>query len=218
MSFLETPRFPDDIAFWAKGGPGYNTTVIVVQSGNEQRNANWNTGRAQYNIGNGMRTYAQVAAVIAYFRSVKGKAYGFRFKDFQDFNDSINSVGAGVINTNGLGNGTSTGQLYKNYVNGALTDQRIIQKPVAATIKIYKNGVLQTLTTNYTLDSTTGIVTWVGGNPSSAVALTWTGEFDVPVRFDSDTMVGGPDGGPTAGGGEHYSWDNVNLVEIRDIS
>ena len=214
MSFLETPRFPDDIAFWSKGGPGYNTTIIMVQSGAEQRNANWETSRARYDISKGMRTYAQVASVISFFRAVKGRAYGFRFKDFQDYSDD----GAGVINTDGLGNGTSTGQLYKNYTSGSLSDQRIIQKPVSGTVAVYVNEVLQAPTTDYTLDATTGIITWVSGNPTGSDDLIWTGQFDVPVRFEQDTMKGGPDGGATEGGAEFYVWDAVNVLEIRDIT
>jgi hypothetical protein len=39
----------------------------------------------------------------------------------------------------------------------------MIQKPVptSPTPKIYRNGILQTVTTNYTIDTTTGLVTWV---------------------------------------------------------
>ena len=37
-------------------------------------------------------------------------------------------------------------------------------------------------------DNTTGIVTFYGTSPTSSDALTWTGEFDVPARFDTDAF------------------------------
>ncbi len=40
MAFIET-RFPDDISYGAAGGPGYQTDVVTVNSGAEQRNAAW---------------------------------------------------------------------------------------------------------------------------------------------------------------------------------
>ena len=57
-----------------------------------------------------------------------------------------------------------------------------------------------------TLDTTTGLFTPTT-NWTAATALTWTGEFDVPVRFENDTLPA--------------SWDNyqvrtvdVELIEI----
>ena len=41
MSFIETPRFPDDIAYGAQGGPMYSTDVVATASGYEKRNQNW---------------------------------------------------------------------------------------------------------------------------------------------------------------------------------
>lgn len=53
-------------------------------------------------------------------------------------------------------------------------------------IKIYKDGVLQTIGTHYSISSS-GVVTFVTA-PASNVALTWTGAYYWRVRFDADKM------------------------------
>lgn len=205
MSFLETPRLPDDIAFWAKGGVGFKTDIAVVNSGLEQRNQVWQYAKGKWDIAEALRlpdgttsTY-RIGILRDFYRAVKGQLYGFRFKDFIDYQDD-------TYGTLVLVSGNSY-QMIKTYSSGALSDIRLIQKPVASTIKIYKNTILQTLTTDYTINSTTGIVTFVADPTGSA--LTWTGEFDVPVRFATDQMDFG------MGDGGMYSWGSIPIIEIR---
>lgn len=57
----------------------------------------------------------------------------------------------------------------------------------AFTIK--KNG---TTVTNYTIDNTTGIVTFSTAPPTGHV-LTWSGEFDTPMRFLQNSLIIKPD-------------------------
>lgn len=56
-----------------------------------------------------------------------------------------------------------------------------------------------------------------GGNakkgPQPADALTWAGEFDVPVRLDVDAMQASVR--PAAGGRLLATWDSIELVELR---
>jgi uncharacterized protein (TIGR02217 family) len=50
-------------------------------------------------------------------------------------------------------------------------------------------GVVQTPTTAYTVDNTTGLVTFQPGHiPAASQAITTGFEFDVPVRFDTDKL------------------------------
>jgi uncharacterized protein (TIGR02217 family) len=79
---------------------------------------------------------------------------------------------------------STTFQLAKRYTNGAVSKDRNIIKPIAAGFVLKDTGVTLTLTTDYTLNSTTGVVTTV--IPRTAANLTWSGEFDVPMRFDTD--------------------------------
>lgn len=179
MSFHNV-RLPVDVERGAKGGPGFNTTVTPLQSGKEQRNINWAQQRSVYDISYGIGTVQLYQDITKFFYIRRGKAYGFRFKDWADY-----QITAGVI---GTGNGVETDfQIVKVYSDDGGSYTRIIYKPVASTVQVYLNGVLQTLTTHYTLDANTGIVTFVTP-PSNGVVVTVTCEFDVPVRFDTDTL------------------------------
>ena len=85
MTGFHDVRFPDAIARGAIGGPEFSTDVIAVASGYEQRNVNWSAARAKFDISTGIRTREQMAEVIAFFRARRGRAYGFRFRDWNDF-------------------------------------------------------------------------------------------------------------------------------------
>jgi uncharacterized protein (TIGR02217 family) len=56
---------------------------------------------------------------------------------------------------------------------------------VAGTVRVALGGVEQL--SGWTVDTTTGIVSFTTA-PGSGVAVTAGFEFDVPVRFDSDSM------------------------------
>lgn len=200
MPFHEV-RFPEDISYGSTGGPEYSTDVIITQGGYEQRNINWEEARARYNVAHGVKTQAQLDTLIAFFRARKGKAYGFRFKDWVDYQ----AVGQNM----GTGDGTETGfQLLKSYTSGSVTESRTITKPVQGSVAVYLNSVLQTVTTHYTVNYTTGVVTFVTA-PGSGVIVSADFEFDTPVRFDTDRLSAALD---TYGS---YSWGEIPLLEVR---
>jgi uncharacterized protein (TIGR02217 family) len=208
MAFLESPRFPENISFGASGGPGYLTDIVPLKSGFEQRNSLWTFPRGTWDVGQVTKTKTAYAPLVAYFRSVGGRRDGFRFKDWQDFQDFENQ-GSGVLGTLGVGDGATTVfQMYKNYTNGSAVDQRIIRKPVAG-ILFFDNGSPVTPT----LDTTTGLATF-GSAPAVGHALTWTGQFDVPVRFDVDALkteiVDKQSGGDLL-----IRWPTIPIIEIR---
>lgn len=160
-TFIETPRFPDDMAFWATGGAQHNTTVVQLNSGFEQRNINWSQQRAIYMINSGLRTITNrfaISETIDFFNALAGRGYGFRFKDFQDFKVSVAS---GVLES-GFGTGYPTYQLSKNYIAGALLNRKQIKKPRDnAAFKVYKNSSLLVPTINYNCNFTSGVITFV---------------------------------------------------------
>ncbi len=77
--------FPNAVARGATGGPGFSTNVVTLGSGSERRNIQWSNGRGEWNISTGIRTRAEMQAVIAHFYVVKGRGYSFRFKDWNDY-------------------------------------------------------------------------------------------------------------------------------------
>ncbi|ADZ72454.1 DUF2460 domain-containing protein [Polymorphum gilvum] len=199
MSGFHEVQFPPDISYGASGGPGYSTTVVTTVSGHERRNANWAAARGKWNVAHGLKKREQVAALIAFFRARKGRAYGFRFKDWTDY-----QAFAQVL---GVGDGANkTFQLVRRYASGGEIESRIIAKPVPGTVKIYRDGV--EAVTGWTVNTATGLVTFTTA-PASGVQVTADFEFDVPVRFDSDQMD------ITIETYQLGSWGQIPVLEIR---
>lgn len=198
MAFVET-RFPTDISYGASGGPEYSTDIVEIASGFEQRNSNWSSARARYNVAHGVKTKTQLDALIAFFRARKGRAEGFRFKDWSDYQALDEMIGTG--------DGTTTiFQLKKAYTSGSITESRDIHKPVSGTVKIYVDAVEQT--SGVTIDTTAGTVTFSTASDVDAI-ISADFEFDVPVRFDTDRLSASLDNY-----GSH-SWHDIPLIEIR---
>ena len=85
----------------------------------------------------------------------------------------------------GVGNGsTSAFQLTRAFGYGGLKFVEPVMNLNSAPL-IYVNGVLKTVTTDYTINST-GVVTFVTP-PAGALALTWTGSYYYRCRFMMDT-------------------------------
>lgn len=201
--FIETPRFPDDVACWATGGRGFKTTIIETYGGDEYRNAAWSQMRGQWEVQNAFRSLNawdsanNIQQYLSFFRACMGQLYGFRFKDFQDYTASMNG-GSGTLQNVG----TNLWQLYKTYTVGGITFNQIVQKPVSGSVTV-------TGGTFSSLDTTTGIVTMTSGTPTS-----WVGSYDVPCRFADDT----PDIGRDESSGALFNWQQLKIIEIRDIS
>ena len=155
--------------------------------------------RARYDVSTGIKNRTQAAEVISFFRARKGRAYGFRFKDWSDYRVIGQLIGAG--------NNTQTAfQLTKTYTSGGENETRPLKKPVSGTVKLYKDGVLQS--SGLAIDHTTGLVTFTAA-PAAGVLITADCEFDVPVRFDTDRLA------IRIQSHELFVWDQIPLVEVR---
>ena len=116
---------------------------------------------------------AELQTLMAFFNARQGKFDSFLFTD-----PEANSVTAQGF---GTGDGTTTAfQLAHAY--GGYSEPVF---DINGTASIYINGVLKTVTTDYTINST-GLVTFVSA-PAAAAALTWTGTFYYRCRFVDDT-------------------------------
>ena len=199
MTGFHEVQFPPEIAYGASGGPGYSTSVVTTVSGHERRNANWAMARGRWNVAHGLKKGEQVAELIAFFRARRGRAHGFRFKDWTDHQALAQSLG--------VGDGTTkTFQLVKRYPSGGVVESREITKPVAGTVKIYRDGV--EATSGWTVDTATGLVSFSIA-PAVGVQVTADFDFDVPVRFDSDQMD------VTIETYQLGTWGQIPVVEIR---
>ena len=198
MTGFHEVRFPDNIAYGVTGGPEFATTVVVSGAGHEQRNVNWAEARGRWDVGTGLKTQVQLDALIAFFRARKGRAHGFRFKDWTDFKSAGQLIG--------IGDDTATTfQLIKRYPSGNLVEVRTVAKPVSGTVQIYLDGVEQL--SGWSVDIATGIVTFTTP-PAVDVDVTADFEFDVPVRFDTDHMA------VTIEIYKLHRWQQIPIVEL----
>jgi len=185
-------RLPVDIEQGAKGGPQFKTTVLGSISGQEQRNLDWQYARCMWNIAYGIRDRDSFMETLDFFYSRRGRAYAFRFKDWMDYTSGSGFTLEGDIigNRSALGIGddaTTAYQIYKYYADDVLDYARKITRPIASTVAVYIDDVLKTVTTHYTVNDATGVITFTTP-PVTAEVLTVYYEFDVPVRFDIDKL------------------------------
>jgi uncharacterized protein (TIGR02217 family) len=193
--FLETPRFPACPKYGVTSEPDYSVTVISRAGGHERRNRNWSRPltRVTITVGPGPRADDEIQELLEFWHAVGGMAIGFRYKDEADYKSCRVS---GTVSKDDqplvlIAGSPQTYQMVKRYTAGAQTQDREIYKPVSGTILIAVNGVQKTENTDYTIDYTTGVVEFLTPLPGSPVTpdLTWGGEFDIPVRFDSTFPV-----------------------------
>ena len=178
--FMEC-QFPLNISLGARGGSGWSTRVEVNDGGYEMRSPRFvetsaaqslvlPKGRGRWMIAHQLRTPDEWATLLTYHRICKGRLNGFRFQDWSDY-QVLTGQGVLVINTVGHAQLAKQYSLL-DYITGQPTYvNRIINKPQPGTVAFSDAS---------TVDYTTGVVS--GATP----ATTWTGQFDVPVRFDVD--------------------------------
>jgi uncharacterized protein (TIGR02217 family) len=211
MSFLET-QFPCAIAQGSTAGPERKTEVVMLGSGHEERNARWADSRRMYNAGYGVKGLNDLHSVIEFFEQVRGKLYGFRWKDFTDFKSCPPENGVTAFDQSiGAGNGSDTSfQLHKKYGSGATPWYRTITKPVQGTVRMSVNGAVKLEGTHFSVSYKTGIVTFlVGSTPAAGHLITAGYEFDVPARFDTDRME------INISNFKHGTIPNIPIIELR---
>ena len=204
MAFIESPRFPDRIAYGVTGGPGFKTQIAESLASFEQRNAAWLYPRHSWDVSQVPQDEATFAALRAFFMVARGRLNGWRFKDWSDYTASHTGIEAGVV----TGITSVTFQMFKRYASGAEYVDRLIQKPVDGTVEVKVSGVVDG---SATVDATTGIIT-IASAPSPA-AVTWAGQFDTPCRFDTDDLRQAIIA--RNGAGLVTEWSGVPILEIK---
>ena len=187
--FLESPRFPDDIALESSGGPRFSTSLIVTGSGTEYANRNWLEPLRSWNIGSSIKEEQDIYLIYDFFMAVGGPANTWRFKDWTDYRSGPPTEKVAITALDqAIGTGTgslTTFQLKKTYTKGALSTVRTIAKPVTGTVLVAVNSVPQS--SGWSVNTTTGIVTFTTP-PANGLAVTAGFEFDIPCRFEDDFM------------------------------
>jgi len=191
MTAFHEVLFPLDVALKGAGGPERRTDVVLLGSGREERNARWAHSRRRYDAGYGIKTFEALAAVVAFFEERRGMLYGFRWRDRLDsLSCAPGETVAATDQPLGTGDGaTAAFQLAKTYGGAHAPYRRTIAKPVAGSVRVAVGGAEQTPDADFTVDSTTGVVTFLAGHvPAAGAEVTAGFQFDVPVRFDTDFL------------------------------
>ena len=198
MTFNEI-RFPEDISYGSTGGPEFSTNIIETNNGAEYRKINSSYPRNKYNIMYSVKSEEQLLKLINFFYIHKGKAIGFRFKDWSDYKAIKQKIG--------IGNGKQKNfQLIKTYEVDQLSYVRTITKPVINTVKIYYNNTVQTY--GFFVNFSNGQVQF-DTPPDDGIKIYADYEFDIPVRFDSDYLPYSIDNH------KQYNCNNISLIEIK---
>jgi uncharacterized protein (TIGR02217 family) len=178
--------FPLDIGRHAQVAPGFSTRVIESVSGHEQRATLWADARMAFDAGPGIRSEADMAALIAFFRARRGAARGFRFRDpFDSVSGAFGSAPSPLDQRIGTGDGAATQfPLRKAYGVPGDPQVRTITRPVEGTIRIALDGVEVASGWQH---MGLGLIAFDEPPPDGA-AVTAGFVFDVPVRFAEDRL------------------------------
>lgn len=192
MSFLETPRMPVTISQGAVFRYEWRRLRAQTVGGHLSHVIIWDDPLLYADVQWDQRDLDELHDdAWSWYVAVASGDYGFRVKDWGDYKscspldtpsptDEIIGTGTGAL---------ATFQLAKAYSAGAASYSRTIRKPVTGTVRVAVAGVEKTITTQWTLDSTTGIVTFTVGNiPTAGQAVTAGYEYDVPMRIESDSV------------------------------
>ena len=159
-----------------------------------------------------MKTLDELHTVLGFFEERRGALYGFRWKDPVDWKSGPPlSVIAATDQVIGTGDGTTAiFQLTKQYGGAFAPWRRDIRKPVAGSVQLAVDGVVQAEGVDFTIDTTNGVVTFADGRIPLATSVVTAGfEFDVPVRFDSDRLE------VNVLGFKHGAIPSIPVIEVR---
>jgi uncharacterized protein (TIGR02217 family) len=182
MDAFEDVSFPLALGREVAVEPAFRTAIVATASGAEQRNAEWADARLSFDAGPGVRSEADLQALIAFFRARRGAAIGFRLRDpFDDSSNGMTGTPAPEDQLLGEGDGARTAfPLIKDY-GGQV---RRITRPVAGTVLVSVDG--ETRESGWSLTAH-GVIEFA--EPPAAGATVRAGfRFDVPVRFAEDRL------------------------------
>lgn len=190
-------RLLDCVAYGSEFGHEYRTDIVELRSGVERRNAEWQQPLGRYSVRYQNLGEDDHGVVVSAHHACMGSLIGFRLKDWSDYRAESEVVGTGT-------GAAQQYQLKKHYTWGSIARERAIKKPVQNTVTVFVDGTQTAATINYQ----TGQFTL---NAAAGAVITWSGEFDVPVRFSDDRLSFSVD---ARSGGFILNGD-VDLQEIR---
>lgn len=152
------------------------TDIVPMQNGRERRNAAWAFKRMQFTASYALLTPAAQDEVMSAFYAANAQLLLFRFRDAGDYR----AVDSPFVTAVAVGT-TDAVQLTKRYTFGSVYADRVVQAVSTCVVKGDGGAVI-----DGAFDTALGLFTptdaWGSG------VYTWSGTFDLWVRFNSDEL------------------------------
>jgi len=204
------------VAGGAQGGPTYSNTMAKnAQTGIRKANVGRYDFQQEWNVQTDLLTPTDLAYFMNFWGGGFGSGYGFRAVIVSDFYvvGEVLGIGNGVQTAFPLiktykrpgANHSYSKRIIKPVVNALVSGGVSLFEPNGSTtriiptrrgaalgipaFRIFLDGVLSTA---YAVNNTTGIVTMTAP-PPGGVVVSWSGEFDTPVRFLNNSLQLKPD-------------------------
>lgn len=160
--------FPFDISYNSIGATRFQTDVVRVDSGHDQRSSRWDQPLMEYDIAYGVRTMEHLQGLIAFFRAMRGRRDAFLYHDHVDYTSTLatDDEARRPPDTTHLDQQIGIGdhvkykfQLVKKYPtpSGGSAQIRPIYRPQPNTVMIGVGGLK---VENWEVDYTTGVITF----------------------------------------------------------
>ena len=186
-------QFPEKIAYGTVVNLRFITEVSQSANGAEFRNVPLSKPRFFFSIKMGGSNKEDMEKVLTFFYNRAGRAYGFLFKNIDDFSAEKQVI----AKADGI---KKEFQLVKTYDDGEYQYIRKITKPQPDSLKIYLGDVLQN--GGYIINAMKGIIIF-DAPPAEGSLITADYNFFIPVRFNQDTIS--------------YAIIEPNIYQISDI-
>lgn len=182
-------QFPANLSYGSAGGPERLTEIVTLANGFEERSTPWAHARRRYDAGFGLRALADLEQLLAFFEARQGQLHAFRWKDWTDYTSCpLDQAITPFDQRLGIGDGvTQQFQLVKRYASGEQAYLRPIRKPVDNSVRVAVGGDPKVVDQEFSVDFGTGVISFVVA-PDIGAEITAGFEFDVPARFDSDSL------------------------------
>ena len=177
MSSLVFPTLPG-LEWNVVRAPVWSTSKKESVSGRRFAVANYSFPRYKYRLSYSVlrqsTAFTELSQLVGLFNKCYGDFDSFLWTDPDDFTVTAQGIGTGD-------NATRAFQLVRNFGGFIEPVYDVNSAP-----QIYVDGVLKTLTTDYSVSST-GVVTFVAA-PTAGQAITWTGTYYRRVVFSQNSL------------------------------
>lgn len=189
MSSFHEVRFPEDVSWGSSGGPMFKTQVFESFRGYEQRNVDWSQPLMQFNVAYGIKTDVQMLSVLRFFNARRGRAFGFRYKNWANYRIQNAPIATG--------DGSSTRlPLWKFYGFPGARQYKRLRKIVRGSVTGVGIAAVGSLVEgeDYHINYDEGEIAFNDPIGYAVPIYASNLEFDEPVRFDEDNIQAVIDG------------------------